>query len=175
MKNNRNGRLLKVRLMDISLIIGLVLGFLLGLVSFLIEDTVRRRRDRRFIKEKVLKNLIVEAKQNKKIQKERSTWVSLTKDAWDEAKSSGVIRDLEGGLRTKLTDLYTKIIEKNELLVYHRIGVSMPEGKELGVKDATGKIVTPLSEIIVTLTRNLDNDIDSIIPLLEEELKKLKP
>lgn len=117
----------------------------------------------------------MEAKQNKKIQKERSTWVSLTKDAWDEAKSSGIARDLEEGVRTKLTDLYTKIIEKNELLVYHRIGVSMPEGKELGVKDATGKVVTPLSQIIVKLTENLDKDIDSMIPLLEEEMKKLDP
>jgi len=153
-----------------DLITGFVLGLSSGVTLFLIEDTVRRWRDKRLIKERVLKNLILEAGQNKKIQNV-STWVSLMTDAWNEAKSTGVARDLKEELRTKLTDLYTRITEKNELLVYHKIGVSMPEGKELGVKDATGKVMTPLSEIIVKITTDLDKDLDSIIPMLEEELK----
>jgi hypothetical protein len=148
------------------IVVGLVVGLIFGFLLFLIEDTVRRGRDRTFTRKRVFKNLILEAKQNIKLQ-ERSSWVSLTKDAWDEAKSTGVALELKEGLRTKLTDIYTIIIEKNELLIYHKIGISTGG---IGVKDAEGKVVTPLPKIIGTLTDKLQSDLNSLIPELEKEL-----
>lgn len=141
----------------------IVLGFVLGFFAFIAEDIFRRWLDKRSVRKRVLKNLVSEVRENRRIQ-DVSTWVSLQKNAWDEAKSTGVVMDLREDLRARLIDLYARITEKNELLIYHRIGISQP----LGIRDTTGNIVTPLPQIIGELTASLRTDFDSIIPLLEE-------
>jgi hypothetical protein len=93
----------------------IVLGFILGFFGFVVEDALRRWFDRRSVRKKVLKNLLSKANENKKIQ-EASTWIPLQKDAWQEAKISGITMNLEEDLREKLVRLYFKITEKNELL-----------------------------------------------------------
>jgi len=147
----------------------IILGFFLGFFAFIGEDILRRWLDERSVRKRVLKNLISEVRENKRIQ-DVSTWVSLQKNAWDEAKSTGVVMDLREDLRARLIDLYARITEKNELLVYHRIGISEFQGRGLGISDATGNVVTPLTQIIGDLTTALRTDFDSIVPLLEEAL-----
>ena len=90
----------------------LILGFGLGFIAFLIQDVLRRKFDEQSTQKKVLKNLISEINENKKIQY-HSTWVPLQKSAWEEAKTNGVVLDLADELRTRLTDLYARITEKN--------------------------------------------------------------
>jgi thioredoxin-like negative regulator of GroEL len=146
-------------------ILTVVLGFALGFIGFVAEDVLRRWLDRQSVRKKALKNLVSEAGENKKIQ-EVSTWIPLQKDAWYEAKNSGVVMDLKEDLRKKLVSLYSRIIEKNELLVYHKIGVEI--NKQLSVQG--GAVGVPLNQIIGELTSNLKEEIDSIIPLLEKAL-----
>ena len=146
-------------------IVAAIAGFLLGFLAFIGEDFVRRRWDKRDLRKKVLKNLISEAKEDRKIL-EVSTWVSLQKEAWNDAKSNGVVMDLEEELREKLVDLYSRMTEKNELLVFHKIGVE--KGASLGIRDGTGKVITSLDDIIAKLSDDLKKKIDEIIPILEK-------
>jgi DNA polymerase II small subunit/DNA polymerase delta subunit B len=147
-------------------IVAALVGLFLGFIAFIGEDFVRRWLDKRTTRKKVLKDLISEAKENRAIL-EASTWVSLQKDAWLEAKSNGIVMDLKEEMRGKLVDLYSRITEKNELLVFHKIGVE--KGAELGVRDGAGKLVTSLNEIIAQLSVNLKKQIDELIPMLEKE------
>jgi len=142
-----------------------IIGFFLGLVAFVGEDFIRRWQDRGNVRKKVLKHLIAEAKENREILG-FAILVSLEKDAWNEAKSSGVAMDLKEELRGKLVTLYSKITEKNDILIYHRI--SIQKGEQIGIRDATGEIKSTLDEAIVKLSVDLANKLDEIIPILEK-------
>jgi hypothetical protein len=144
---------------------GVIIGFFLGLVAFVGEDFIRRREDKGNVRKKVLKHLLAEAKENRAILG-FAILVSLEKDAWNEAKSSGVAMDLEEELRAKLIALYSRITEKNEILIYHRIGIQ--KGSTIGIQDATGEIKSTLDEAIVKLTVDLAKQLDEIIPMLEK-------
>jgi DNA polymerase II small subunit/DNA polymerase delta subunit B len=148
-------------------ITAVILGFSLGFIAFLGQDALRRWFDKHSLRKKVLKNLIIEAEENKKIL-DVSVMVSLRKEAWDEAKNSGIAMDLRKELREKLVDLYSSVNEKNDLLAYHKIGVQFPRG--LGIIDGTGRTTTPLIQIIGDLSDSLKNKISEIIPLLGKEL-----
>lgn len=148
-------------------IIAVILGFSLGFIAFLVQDAVRRWLDKRDARKKILKNLISEAKENRAIL-EVSTWVSLQKDAWTEAKNSGIAKDFKEELREKLIALYSRITEKNELLIYFRIGIQI--NQSLSVQDAEREASTSLDDIIGKLSADLKDKIDEIIPILEKEL-----
>jgi hypothetical protein len=145
----------------------IILGFILGFIAFFLQDYFRRKLDEKSLKQKVIKNLISEIEENKQITL-RSTWVSLQKGAWDQAKSTGVLLDLDDELRLKLTHLYSGIIEKNELLIFHKIGIK--ENSTLNITDANGQNPTPLNNIIVDLTIKLKEEFDSTLVLLTKEL-----
>jgi hypothetical protein len=148
-------------------IITALLGFILGFFAFVGEDILRRWSDKRSLRKKVLKNLISEAKENR-ANLEVSTWISLSKDAWNEAKNSGTAMDFKEELREKLIALYSRITEKNELLIYHRVEIEI--NQSLSVQDAQGQNPTSLESIIVNLSAELKEKINEIIPILEKEL-----
>lgn len=148
-------------------IITAILGFFLGFFAFIGEDVLRRWLDERSLRKKVLKNLISEAKENR-ANLEASTWISLLKDAWNEAKNSGIAMDFKEELREKLISLYSRITEKNELLIYYRIGIQI--NQSLSVQGAERTTSTSLEGIIAKLSADLKDKINEIIPILEKEL-----
>ena len=154
-------------LTSITGILQFAIGLISGLIIFLIQDSIRRKRDKSTERNKMINSLIAELSENKNVSQE-STYLSLSTDAWAHLRNSGILLDLQDELSKGLLKLYAKISNKNNLLIYYQIGIQT--GKELGISDETGKIVTSLVDILAQLRMQIEKEINSVLPLLQKEL-----
>ena len=130
--------------MILEALFGIIIAVLTALIVFIIQDKYTRRIDRLNAEQRVIQSLILESKLNKQLQKE-SKLVILSHDAWDNAKSLGIIMELKEELQIELFFLYTKIHNKNNLLPQTIIDMpKLGENWRIGCNRSKYNIITSL-------------------------------
>lgn len=143
--------------------LGPIAGFLAAVVLFLWTDRVRRNRDEKDSRRRVILNLRDELEQNRR-QPELSSYTPLNMHAWDEARTAGISSALSNEVRRSLIEVYSRVAEKNEFLLLNRL--ALPTGQQLAIHDAQGRNPEPLLNVLGRLTRDIGGMIDGLVPQL---------
>lgn len=144
-------------------ILATMLAALVGaFIPFLLWQTFGEEYKRNRLKESSFLDLRAELEQNQQHQ-ETSTYISLEEDAYKRFRQSGFLSQLRTEIRLMLRELYSRIHEKNELILYHRSVLA--SGKEAVITDGQGLNPRKVTEIIVEIRRRIDELVGKLLPV----------
>jgi hypothetical protein len=95
-----------------------------------------------------------------------STYISLEDEAYKRFRRLGFLSELNDDIRLRLRSLYSRIHEKNELILYYRS--SLPDsalGREPQVSDGQGQNYRRLTEVIAELRGRIEQSIRELLPI----------
>lgn len=142
-----------------------MLAALVGaLLPFLLWLTIGEEHRRDQLRESSLLDLRAEIEQNQQHQ-EISTYVSLEEDAYKRFRRRGFLTELRTEVRQTLRELYSRIHEKNELILYHRSALA--SGREALITDGLGQNPRKITEIITEIRGKIDERIGAVLPIFQ--------
>jgi len=113
-------------------VVAAIVGGTLAIAGSLFTLLMGESHKRRDLRIRSWNDLVGELEQNLQHQTS-STFICLEDFAFKHFRRSGLLAKLDGELQRGLTELYSRIHEKNELLAAWR--TNLPTGKQLTVTD----------------------------------------
>lgn len=144
-------------------IIAALIGFSLGSMASIVRDIYKTRLNKKVI----LKGVKFELLGINSLQKE-STYVPLPITIWGEIEKSKTLLEVNEELQNGIIELYSKLSNKNNLLMYYKSGVEAGGG--ISVVSGDGTISRPAQEIIVNITKDIFSMIEKLLPLIDSEI-----
>lgn len=123
------------------------------ILSFIVQNVLQDRR----LFENTKADLIAELKQNKEHQV-ASTYISLEDDAYKRFRQTGFLSRLSNENQTILREIYSRIHEKNELILIYRM--ALQSGREALITG--GETPSPIAVTITNITREIANRLDDL-------------
>ncbi len=159
-------------------IAGAVVGGIIAICGSVVFYFVTHRAEYRELKDRSLKDLIAELKQNKRYQL-RNHYIDLEDSAYKRLREGGFFHTFSNDLQSDLQELYAFIHEKNGLIAYYNsVGaIGLAESKNLSANflppwnAAQSKALGDILGIIKSKEEKIASLIDKILPALRNLLR----